>query len=161
MTTNDNETGTDGAAEAIPPSAPPEAPAAAEDKAPGPGEPGFTHGDQPKQVAPKGFNAEAELAKKRAAAPAEGDEKVAHEVWAKHFGMLPVMLEEPVIKWKTAKAIPGRVNPKFDDYNRAKAHANWAPGQEVSRAEFEAAVADSAAHVFGSPAAARPTTTSK
>lgn len=133
-------------------------PPAAEAKKPVPGEDGYTLGDEPEQHATEGVHPEAELAAKRAAKPAlaEAEEphqtKAAHEKWALHFGMLPVMLEEAVIKWKTAKSIPGKLNPKFDAYNKAKAHGNWAPHFEVTEAEFLKAVADADAHVFGSPA---------
>lgn len=73
---------------------------------------------------------------------AGGEERKAIEYWAEEAGMWPQWQEG------TATIAGGRLmqerreNPKFIEFVQAKALRGWPVGAEVTKAEFDAAVAE-------------------
>lgn len=75
--------------------------------------------------------------------------------WARKHGMADPLLEQATFRGKgdaqglvRARAIPGRLNPKFDAFNQARAHHGWGPTHEMTEEEFLAGMAAPKAHVF-------------
>lgn len=75
-------------------------------------------------------------------------ERKTHVEWATARGMVPKILEQPRVQNQGAKLVHGRINPKWDEYAQARAHHGWLPNQEMTEAEFEAALEAPKAHVF-------------
>lgn len=70
-----------------------------------------------------------------------------HEEWAKEAGYLPAVWRNPAAyRNGRLRAVAPTPNPKHWIYAGAKAHHAWPIGQEMTKAQFDAAVAS--AHDF-------------
>lgn len=80
------------------------------------------------------------------AAPAGGPVKTVED-WATDKGMLPEFVEG-VKKPGAKRAGPMRHNAKFAPYHAARISLRWPIGMEMTEADFDAAIADTKAHVY-------------
>lgn len=84
-----------------------------------------------------------------APSPAAVAEKRTVEHWARAKGMLPEFAEGKKPPNARPKAKPPLVhNPKFAHFHAAKHGRRWPIGMELTEAEFNAAIAETQAHVY-------------
>lgn len=70
------------------------------------------------------------------------DDKKTIEKWAEEKGMLPRYLQAAA-RLGQHRATMTLQNPRYVDFARAKAHARWPEGKEVTESEFDEAVTTS------------------